>query len=211
MKSIGRTVQHLYHYTKWRALCEIIKSDSFLFSEFTKANDYKEKACKLKDEIEKYKYISFTYSDELELYSYTNPPLWYYYAEKGHGVCIRFDKVKLLNKVKAIKSDFINYRNGVTHVDDQTIEEYLMEKRKAWQYENEYRILVSAEQNCIKNILDCMAAIYMGPEVAEEDIQSIYEHIPESVDIFKVYIDKTDGRFHCIDYRNKLSLKERQE
>lgn len=200
-------LKRLYHYTPFKSFCEIIKSNKFIFSDFIKANDYKEKSILLKNEIEKYKYISCTYDLELELYSYTNPPLWFFYADKGSGVCICFDKTKLLYKINAVKSGFVNYRNGVTHINNQTIVDYLMEKRKPWEYEKEYRILVSSDYDSVSNILDCILSIYIGSEVKEEEIKLISKEIPESVNIFQMYTDSIDGRYIYFDFRNKQKLK----
>lgn len=203
--------EHLYHYTKYSSFVDIIKTNEFLFSNFINANDYKEKAVRHEDKIRRYRYVSFTYNQELELYSYTNSPMWYFYADKGSGVCICFDKAKLLKEVKIIKRGFVNYRDGVTHIDAQTIDEYLMEKRKVWKYEDEYRILVDAEHKSISNILEHITAVYVGPEVSEKGINFICQKLPESISVFQIYVDKTDGRYNSIDYRNKLSLKTRIE
>lgn len=197
-------MERLYHYTKYSSFVDIIKTNEFLFSDFINANDYKEKAVRHKDGICRYKYISFTYNQELELYSYTNSPMWYFYADKGTGVCICFDKSKLLKEVKVVKGGFVNYRDGVTHIDAQTIDEYLMEKRKVWKYEDEYRILVDAEHKSISNILEYITAVYVGPEVSEEGINFICQMLPESISVFRIYVDKTDGRYNSMDYRNKF-------
>lgn len=205
-----KTVKHLYHYTKLDSLSNILKTNEFIFSNFIDANDYKEKSVKYKDEISLYKYISFTYNIELKLYSYTNAPLWYFYAEKGGGACICFDKQKLLSKFNPIKEGFINYKNGVTRINAQTIDEFLMEKRKDWAYENEYRMLVNSNYNSIPNILECISAIYIGAEVSEEKIKTIYQNIPDTINVFQMYIDKTDGRYNHIDYRKKMELTKRK-
>lgn len=202
-------IERLYHYTTFDALCSIIKSNEFILSDFIKANDYKEKSILFKREISKYKYMSCTYNVELESYSFTNPPLWYFYADKGHGVCICFDKIKLLSKIKIVKDDFINYCNGVTHIDNQNVIDYLMEKRKDWGYEKEYRILVDSTFNSIPNIFECIASIYIGSEITEQEISLIYKDIPISTKIFQMHTDPTDGRYMSIDYRIKMGLKDK--
>lgn len=200
-------VEKLYHYTKFDSLCNIIDTDEFILSDFKNANDYKEKAAQRKDEINNYKYISFTYNRDSELYSYTNPPLWHFYAEQGHGVCICFDKEKLFNKISIIKDGFINYRNGVTHIDNQDILDYLMEKRKQWDFEEEYRAIVDSSLNNISNILDCISTIYIGPEVKDEAISELIKKLPTDINIKQMYIDSTDGRLNNIDFRNKVIAK----
>lgn len=201
-------IEHIYHYTNLNALQKILKTNEFIFSDFAKANDYKEKSAKYKDEISKYKYISFTYDKELESYSYTNAPLWYFYADKGHGACICFNKEKLLQATKTIRKGFVDYRNGVSHIDNQSIDEYLMEKRKDWLFEKEYRVIVDVDCHSIPNIIQYITAIYIGAEVSEEEIGKFYHCIPKNISVFQMWIDIEDGRYQSIDYREKIVLKQ---
>lgn len=202
-------IEHIYHYTNLDALQKILKTNEFIFSDFAKANDYKEKSAKYKDEISKYKYISFTYAKELESYSYTNAPLWYFYADKGHGACICFNKEKLLQATKTIRNGFVIYRNGVNHIDNQSIDEFLMEKRKDWSFEKEYRVIVDGDGdgNGIPNIIQYITAIYIGAEVSEEEIGKFYHCIPENISVFQMWIDAEDGRHNYINYRAKIAVK----
>lgn len=203
-------METLYHYTSFEAFCSIVKSDRFIMSNFSKANDYKERAKLHTDEISQYRYLSCTHYRGInaELLSYTNAPLWYFYANKNNGVCICFDKNKLLNKIDVVKDGFILYRNGVTHIDGQSAIEYLMEKRKSWEYEQEYRILANANFKEINQITGCIRAVYLGTELENSKIASLYADIPNHIEIHQLYVDPYDGRLNHHDYRKTMQNEE---
>ena len=198
---------NIYHYTKFDNLLSILKEDKFKFSDFNNANDYKEKsAIRRKNEIEKFKYISFTQNKELESYSYTNPPLWYFYANRNNGACICFDKDKLLAAIKPIKEGNINYERGVSRIDMQSTKDYLMEKSKAWSYEDEYRIIVDASCEDIPKITEYIKSIYIGEAVSDDDVRKILEYLPQEIELYQMYIDSNDGRLQHTDFRQKCQL-----
>lgn len=198
------TSNNIYHYTKFDNLLSILKESKFKFSDFNNANDYKEKsAIRRKNEIERFKYISFTQNKELESYSYANPPLWYFYANRNNGACICFDKYKLLADIKPIKEGSINYEQGVSRIDNQSIEDYLMEKSKPWSYEDEYRIIVDASCEDIPKITKYIKSIYIGQAVSYDDARKILEYLPQEIELYQMYIDSSDGRLHPTDFRNK--------
>lgn len=198
------TNSNIYHYTKYECLMSILKENKFKFSDFNNANDYKEKsAASRKNEIKRFKYISFTQNKDLELYSFTNPPLWYFYANRSNGACICFDKNRLLSAINPIKEGSINYRRGVSHIDAQSVKEYLMEKNKAWAYEDEYRILVDASCDSITQITKYIKSIYIGDCVSYDDAKQILKYLPEEIELYQMYIDSKDGRLLHTDFRQK--------
>lgn len=191
---------HLYHYTRMDNFIKIIKSNTFILSEYKNANDYKEKSTVRKTDIDKYKYISFVNNPKLEYYSYSNPAMWYNYTDKNKGVCISFDKNKILSNLEYATHGRIKYRNGVSHIDQQSILEYLMEKRDAWSYENEYRIIYENKYSNIHSVLDCINAIYIGPEADNMLVTNIIETIPKHIDVYNTFFDSNDGRIMRIPF-----------
>lgn len=195
-------ITYLYHYTKMNNFIEIIKSNTFILSEYKNANDYKEKSTVRKTDIDKYRYISFVSNPKLEYYSYSNSAMWYNYTDKNKGVCICFDKNKILSYLECAIHGRIKYRNGVSHIDQQSILEYLMEKREVWSYEDEYRIIYENKHSNIQNILDCINSIYLGPEVDSTQVGDIIAIIPKHIVIYKTFFDSTDGRIMSIIFNN---------
>lgn len=202
-----------YHYTTLGNFAKIIRSNFFIPSSFTNANDYKEKYEKSvrRKEIDNYKYISFSTS-------YDNSVMWNYYAGKGTGVCIEFDREEFVQKCNVIKEGFVIYRDGVTHYDKQDIIEFLMEKRLDWRYENEYRLLYDSSITQVPNILDCITAIYFGVGVDEDTIKRFsslnsLERVYELRRFYKGTVDAIDGRYIglCKYYDKKNKYKDTLE
>lgn len=188
-------LQKIYHYTTLENFAKIVKSNFFIPSSFTKANDYKEKYERniRRKEIDKYKYLSFSTN-------YNNSVMWNYYADKGAGVCIEFDREELGKKCNIIKEGFVIYHGGVTHYDKQDIMDFLMEKRLDWQYENEYRLLYDSSIKQVTNILDCITGIYFGVDVDKDTIRrfSSLESLKKVYNLRQFHkgtVDSIDGRY----------------
>lgn len=86
----------LFHYTRLESALKIITSNTLLFGNFETMNDISEVRREIFDEkLEKeiclYKSISFT-TDQNDPRGFAVDSLWGYYAEKGNGVCLAFDK-----------------------------------------------------------------------------------------------------------------------
>ena len=101
---------------------------------------------------------------------------------------------------KIIKYGYINYRGGVTHIDKQSLLSYLLEKRLCWQGENEYRFIFLNTAPDIVNINSCITSVYFGANLKDENLHSC--HLPANAILYKMYVDKTDGRLNRIRINN---------
>ena len=92
--------------------------------------------------------------------------MWGHYAEKGKGVCLVFDKHKLL---KCLSTDMysrkVNYKRkfkGYIHINSGNIGKSLEKKRKEffftkssdWKYEQEFRIITKIDSGSDDLFLD---------------------------------------------------------
>lgn len=166
------SVPKLYHYTSFASALKILMSNTLKFSDFKNMNDINESAklvvkyCTpnklttanetkmLYDELYKYKQISF--SCDGKLYGYAIPSMWGHYAEKGYGVCLVFNKNKLVmprGKCYAKKIQYSNKCNNIVNTDTNNINLYLKAERNKlfftktpdWKQEQEYRIVSQSE------------------------------------------------------------------
>lgn len=212
---------YLFHFTSLNALKNILESDTFYTSDFEKANDYKEKyVCLNKDDISKYRYISFE-KDELLYQSFSNPAMWYHYADKHKGVCLQIDPEIFNSLCKPIISYFIEYKDGVSYIDKQSnILDYLKYKRSKWSYESEYRYIFDSVIKEIIGFNECIDSIYFGAEVEDQTINEVIncnDYILQAFEnrtlhIYKMYVDKEDGRLNRLDYYSySMILKNSHE
>lgn len=177
-------IEKLYHYTKFESARKILENQTLLFGELPDMNDIYEQHKqffygmgadpKVNDcfyhEIGKYKQISLT-EDQYKAgkrYGFDIPAMWGHYADKGQGVCLVFDKNKLLariadgNKYYHEKVKYDKDSNNVVIGEDvqkcdeiKSFIEYnrssiFMSKTEDWTYEQEYRILTNDDS--IKSI-----------------------------------------------------------
>lgn len=112
-----KNMNRLYHYTSYKAACEIIKSKKFLFSKRYGLNDLIE-GHKITTRMAFFEDVGFDmskeYIPELEMMRYQQisfsqdktagdmvyegfnlHSMWGLYADRGNGVCLVFDKDKL--------------------------------------------------------------------------------------------------------------------
>lgn len=159
---------HLFHYTSFASALKIISSQRLLFGDFKNMNDISESRREVFDdmaiaELNKYKSISFT-EDKTGKRGFEIDSLWGYYAEKGKGVCLVFDKSKLISqfkgktifqrygRIKYIKkfTNALFFEDGNISVDKQIkrkCKDIFFTKSTDWHMENEYRFLIRSEQN----------------------------------------------------------------
>ena len=180
----------LFHYTKFESALKIIASRTLLFSSFDNMNDIAEvkrevfgkiPAEKILKELEEYQSISFTIDEQYQR-GFSIAPLWGYYAQKGNGVCLVFDKKKVENIVKMqfgtravmrpidYLSDFSNaiFAEGnsgkeVKKIVEENIENIFFRKAIDWKFEQEYRILLKKgdTQNILKLNEDAFIAVIL--------------------------------------------------
>lgn len=168
---------HIFHYTSLDAAIKIILSNSLRFGEFANMNDIAESYRDLLDNIDsqtlhrilsEYRSISLTKDTSNSERGFAIDCLWGYYAEKGQGVCLVFDKEKLLTRYeqqyacKGVPEDksikyIEDYQNlviaeGKTEEEirsyvDNHIFEIFYEKNSCWAYEKEIRLLTKTKDN----------------------------------------------------------------
>ncbi len=173
--------ERLYHFTKYENAYSILQSRTLNFSKLNRMNDINE-SCRqiftnngiepkeVENEISKYKQISLTHDGKFP--GFAIPSMWGHYAEKGNGICIVFDKTKLLKNVPDEC-----YKNNISYNPDycsdivvnKNVEAYFNKhihdlffiKTVDWEHEQEYRIITKEEDSidvdsCVLAIIMCM-------------------------------------------------------
>lgn len=171
-------IDKLYHYTKLNCAIQIILSNSLKFGRLGDMNDVNEaykrisyayrtsvKTENVQNELKRYRQISLT-MDGSSYQGFDISAMWGHYAEKGKGVCLVFDKHKLL---KCLSTDMysrkVNYKRkfkGYVHINSDNIGKSLEKKRKEffftkssdWKYEQEFRIITKIDSGSDDLFLD---------------------------------------------------------
>lgn len=171
-------IDKLYHYTKLDSAIRIILSHQLKFGRLGDMNDVNEAYKRIsyahrsnvrtedvQNELKRYRQISLT-MDDSSYQGFDISAMWGHYAEKGKGVCLVFDKRKLL---KCLSSDMhsckVNYKRkfkGYIHINSENIGKSLERKRKGffftkssdWKYEQEYRIITKVDSDTNDLFLD---------------------------------------------------------
>lgn len=161
----------LFHFTKFESTLKILATNSLIFGEYENMNDISESRREIYDEelekeIHLYKTLSFT-MDKLNRRAFEIDPLWGYYAEKGNGVCLAFDKemlIKNFNKLKGFRrhtnihylKKFSNAIFGESKLPKIEVEnrykDIFFTKSKDWKIENEYRFLIRPDVRTLNKI-----------------------------------------------------------
>ena len=92
----------LFHYTKFDSVLKIISTKKLLFGDFLKMNDISESCREVfnelaEDELRKFQSLSFTF-DKRSKRAFEIDSLWGYYAEKGNGACLVFDRNRIIKE-----------------------------------------------------------------------------------------------------------------
>ena len=173
----------LFHYTRFDSALKIISTKKLLFGNFTNMNDISESFREVfneiaEDELQKYKSLSFTF-DKKDKRAFEIDSLWGYYAEKGNGVCLVFDKKRIIiefNRLNVFhrrgKIRYLRYFSNALFLNAETESEAINEienkykdifftKSLDWVKENEYRLLVRDEKSSslYLNIEDALIAV----------------------------------------------------
>lgn len=163
----------VYHYTTFKNLLSILKQKKFVLSEFSKANDWREKYANTlfsSLSFEKYRYLSTSSRYGFDRLSPCIPSMWYHYADDHKGVCIGFNAQSL--KSKCDFCGYIQYKNGLPKTDC-TFDEYIMTKSECWSNEYEYRFVWKSGISSISNIGNYIEEIHFGGSYKLDNILSI--------------------------------------
>lgn len=164
-------IKKLYHYTSFKNAMKIIESKTLLFSPLKCMNDINEVyrpflvnggltdnvQKTIETEIAHYQQLSFSQDDERK--GFDIPAMWGHYANKGAGVCLVFDKKKIL---KALPENCykaaVNYdandiaylfevkNESVLPLSDEEIKDFFFRKTSDWAYEQEFRVVIKNEE-----------------------------------------------------------------
>ena len=187
--SLEEKKQRLYHYTSFNSFVRIWLTQTLKFGVVTDMNDMFEhnfssqchsiNAIKhlnsYHEEKKKYKQISLTMDYDSYTQGCMSPMMWGLYGDKGKGVCIEFDYIKLMKHLKrGMLHDAICYTPQLPEPPVLTKEaasdweaffeskqkELLFTKHDCWSKENEYRIVSKKKDDYLK-INGAIKAIYM--------------------------------------------------
>ena len=192
----------LFHYTKFDSALKIIISNKLRFGRFEDMNDIAEVNRDIfanipldvvYKELGKYQSISLTI-DRQSPRGFEINPLWGHYADKGKGICLVFDKAKLLDCLTRQIPNEICWYNEIHYVNNfsneifaegeslsdvslsiqHDIKSIFFTKSFDWQYEQEYRLLVYSEKeeslefdDSLQAVILCLPKIENIKETAE--------------------------------------------
>jgi hypothetical protein len=168
-------VEKLFHFTSIDSAIKIIISNTLRFGKLRGMNDINESyryifydegidETSVEQEIAKYQQISLT-MDSDKRQGFEISAMWGHYAEKGKGVCLVFDKDKLISlsniNDKEITTSNVIYTdeyNSNILVTDTNIPNFFtnnitglfFQKTIDWSYEQEFRLLVKNENGDIE-------------------------------------------------------------
>lgn len=201
---------NLFHYTSFDSALKIISSNTLKFGLFENMNDIAEVKREyftnidieeVELEMKKYKSISFTWDDSNKR-GYEIDSLWGYYAQKGNGVCLVFDKSMLLNcleeKSKAYHKSIEylnNFSNSISLNGDNSkevskyiakyVDDLFFTKSLDWKHEHEYRFLLysSNEEETLFLRNSLLAIILCMPKLNEIEDSLEYKILSKLIDL----------------------------
>ena len=173
-------LEKLYHYTSFDSCIKILLSNTLLLGKLCDLNDINElyrplfsKALEgtdfdyVRKELGKYQQLSLTQDDKsIDRLGFDIPAMWGHYADKGRGVCLVFNKAKLLKAkpsfvLQTASVDYdktytpdihysINENGTLVPFTEQEIAELFFKKTNDWSYEQEYRIIAKNDINDLR-------------------------------------------------------------
>lgn len=214
----------LYHFTTFEAAVKIVSSNKLLFGKAYRKNDiaevYKEIYGNIDDNVaqsalKEYQYISFTQNGRLGK-GFEIDALWGYYAEKGVGICLAFDRKTLIEQFKkqfrgngwrsnicynkhCTNACFIecDKNDNVHRLIYQNRQKLFFEKSVEWRHESEYRLLVKSANEESLDIHNSLKGIIICDHCSKKDKLSITDTIQYKVFSKLVGIDKLYHYHHC--------------
>lgn len=199
LKARFNSTEKLYHYTSFENALKILATGRLKFSQLSNLNDineayrtdyidvtdsqilssdlessysYLEKGV-ITNALQKFRQISLS-MDKDNKPGFAISPMWGHYAQKGQGVCLAFDKNKLISKLKPIEYRAVSYAgidgsikipidkiNDCVNYIDKHRQEIFFKKLPDWSYEQEFRIVKLCKRNGDKylNIKGALLAI----------------------------------------------------
>lgn len=200
LKARFNSTEKLYHYTSFENALKILVTRKLKFSKLNNLNDineaYRTEYIDVSDSqilssdlersdsylengvitkaLQKFRQISLS-MDEVNKPGFAISSMWGHYAQKGTGVCLVFDKNKLISKLKPDEYGTVRYKEGVdgsikipidkiadcVNFIDTRRQEFFFTKLPDWSCEQEFRIVKLFKRNtdaCL-NIKEALMAI----------------------------------------------------
>ena len=205
-------VERLYHYTSFDNAMAIIGTGKLRFSQLCSLNDINEayrpeyigidrtasisdfdKSFSILDKgvitkaIQKFQQISLSI-DADDNCGFTISPMWGHYAQKGTGICLVFDKNKLIRNLNSDDYGIVQYRKEMdgsiiipldstedcTGYINSHKREIFFTKTSDWSYEQEFRIvnMIKRKTNRYLDIKDAIIAVIINTNREDENILS---------------------------------------
>ena len=213
----------LYHFTNYESARLIIKSRKLRFGQSCSLNDLIEsnkviwervlseelvEDCNgqfAEQEMHRYQQLSFSQDKEYDGRDYLGFDLhtmWGLYADKGYGVCLVFDKDKLILGPNDYANNVHYYdiipqcfafnnrsKSGIKSEVWRKKDEIFFNKRKEWEYEQEYRVIRRAGKiNAYEylDISDSLSFVIVCKDCSVNGLESMFNS-----DIY--------NELHCLD------------
>lgn len=227
-------IEKLYHYTKFNSAIRIIESKSLKFGRLDKMNDVYE-ACKhiyntdtntdidikqIHNALLSYMQLSFTQDGTYKGYEIS--AMWGHYAEIGKGVCLVFDKKKLIkalpNGFNGLYHDKVDYQidfkgdvtidgNNLTESIKSNISKFFFVKSKDWEYEQEFRIIQKVEDSSKDVLLELNDSLIAVVLQYDDDEEGVYDKYVDSVFMsqhFRILDKITEHKLLILEYGHFL-------
>lgn len=249
IKNEFEQVEKLYHFTSFDTALKILDSNRLKFGKLTNMNDIHENdkvtfvdttqsrltkfpsdiLDTLYDEIYKYRQISLTVdNNETGKKGFDLHQMWGLYANKGEGVCLVFDKNKLLQSLNVdiyhqhvdykdtgnldsfVVSNSQNDKEVITEIRNH-VQELFFYKRKEWEHEQEYRLLKRCPNpNCEEYLSfgQTLKFIVLSSKLRNQDEVLYFKRIETlNEKVKKIEKDRNvgdNGKIHILVYGNGL-------
>ena len=183
-------------FSKSFRLNDLIESNRVVFDHMLHGGDTcrNDKDAFAEDEMRRYQVISFAQDRDYQgrqFLGFDVHTMWGLYADKGYGVCLVFDKEKLdlkdadwagnVRYSDIIPQDFefkSKSRLGLKNEIWRRREEIFFNKRKEWEYEQEFRVIrrVSEEMNMeYLNISDSLCCAIVCKDYSVVGMESMFD------------------------------------
>lgn len=149
--------------------------------------------------------------------SYDNILMWAHYADKGNGICIRYniDRISKKHQDRILPVLYDEKRIDVTEVvkkgpKQNDLIQPMITKAKEWDYEEEWRILLVRDfrdekygQGKVITELEAIDGINIGYNCSDNDRKEIINWANENKkDVFRIEIDKKEAKL--VSHKAKL-------
>ena len=220
-------IDKLYHYTKFVNAIKIIESNSLKFGCLDKMNDVYEAykhiyntdtnadidIKQIHNALLSYMQLSFTQDGLYQGYGIS--AIWGHYAENGMGVCLVFDKEKLIKALpEGLYSNQVDYQidfkgditidsNNLYKSIEQNIDKFFFTKSKDWEYEQEFRIIQKVEdssKDVLLDLNDSLIAVVIQYADNEEGVYNKYVDTVFKSQNFRILDKIIEHRLLILEY-----------